>query len=155
MKKRIYEKETVHFVDSEGEEVRASQTKYKGTISTEPTYVKMYQRDIGNLHNLSKIARTVLDEIAVNMDYDNEYPLIGPNRDKIIKNLDIKGVTLEKALTELVAKNIIKRVSRGYYKVSPFYFAKGRWPDIDKIRVTITYDDKGRDIEAEFESKKK
>ncbi len=126
------------------------------SFEREPDYIKIYLQDIIKLNNLPKSLNNILNSILKRTDYDNEIILIADKKKKILKELNIKAITLDVAITSLTKKKILIRRGRGVYILNPHYFGRGKWKDIQALRMTITYDkNKGRTIELEQDYQKK
>jgi DNA-binding GntR family transcriptional regulator len=105
------------------------------------------------LKDIQKAGNEVLFSILKRIDYSNEIFLFAPVKRKIAEELNLKEVTVSKAIEELCKKEIIIRKERGVYVVNPFYFGRGKWENIKKIRMEIGYDISGRNLtKIEFDN---
>jgi len=133
-------------VDGDGvvkEEVTVSK------LNQEPEFVKLYLADIIKLHGLSGVVNDVLNGMLRYMTYDNQIPLHKSFKNNIANNLDIKVNTVEHCVRKLVKAGILYREERGLYTADPHLFGKGKWQDIQKLRMSVTYDENGRMITVE------
>lgn len=116
------------------------------TSEREPDYVKLYVNDIMRITDIPKSGTSILFAIIRNMNYNNEIALFSPIKKRIIEELGIKEITLKKAIEMFVNKSILIRQDRGLYLVNPYFFGRGKWEDIKKIRLTILYSENGKMI---------
>jgi DNA-binding GntR family transcriptional regulator len=65
-------------------------------------------------------------------------------KEEIAKELNLKVVTINKAISILSEKNILLRKARGCYLMNPFFFGRGKWENIKKIRMELEYDTDGK-----------
>jgi predicted transcriptional regulator len=150
--KKISQEITVDIVNEDGEVLREQKTT-TSYVDNEPDYVKMYFKDILKMKDIQKAGNEVLFSILKRIDYSNEIFLFAPVKRKIAEELNLKEVTVSKAIEELCKKEIIIRKERGVYVVNPFYFGRGKWENIKKIRMEIGYDISGRNLtKIEFEN---
>lgn len=150
--KKISQEITVDVVNEDGEVLREQKTT-TAYVDNEPDYVKMYFRDILKMKDIQKSGNEVLFSILKRIDYSNEIFLFAPVKRKIAEELNLKEVTVSKAIEELCKKEIIIRKERGVYVVNPFYFGRGKWENIKKIRMEIGYDVSGRNLtKIEFDN---
>lgn len=132
-------------VDENGEviSVETITTKF---VEREPDYVKLYITDILKLSNISKSNNDILFSILKRMNYNNEVFLLSYVKEEIAGELGLKAVTINKAIGVLTDKDILIRKARGCYLINPFFFGRGKWEDIKKIRLELTYDSRGKHI---------
>ena len=142
-KKKITYAEETHYVDVETGESKTVRSYKSMAIDKEPPYVKIYLDDIASVNGLPPTASKVLNLLMTSMGYNNMIPLLKPFKQMICNNLDIKMNTLDKITGQLREKGIIHKFARGLYIMDPHLFAKGRWEDIQNLRLVIEYDDNG------------
>ena len=130
--------------DTETGEIITSEKVTQTLIDREPPHVKIYIEDIARINALPPSAANVLNLLVQNMGYNNMIPMLKPFKEVICKQLDIKTNTLDKIIKELKDKEILFPFARGLYILDPNLFAKGKWEDIRNLRLTISYDEKGR-----------
>ena len=123
---------------SEDGEVLQSKTEWQYSLKVEDNYVKLYTDDLEFLLNLPKRCLNVLIYLLKNTDYANRggYILLPCGTKKEIcqaLGLDKVG-SLDNVLSQLVKGKIILRESTGIYKLNPFIFGKGAWPDVVEMR---------------------
>ena len=117
-------------------------------VPKEPDFVKMYLDDISNIMNLPNT--DVLFCLLKKTNYDGEVVIIKPIAEEICKLAKIKNTQyFYKLIKSYCDSNILIKKCRGMYMFNPYYFAKGYWEDIYKIRLTIDYTPtEGRKINA-------
>lgn len=132
-------------INEDGEVISVEKITTK-FVEREPDYVKLYITDILKLSNISKSNNDILLAILKRMNYNNEVFLLSYVKEEIAQELGLKAVTISKALGVLTDKDILIRKARGCYLINPFFFGRGKWEDIRKIRLELSYDEKGRHI---------
>lgn len=145
-KKKIYRESVENIVDKETGEITTQKTVKESFVDREPDYVKLYLQDIAKLNELSKSTSSLMFEILKYMNYDNEVYLMSRNKNKIAEKLNIKTNTIDKALMTLRKKNILENLDRSVYRFNPYLFGRGKWQDIKKIRLEVTYTNNGREM---------
>jgi len=137
-------------VDENGQ-VRESETTKTINWGKEPNYVKVYLEDILYLSDLPKGYNSVLWAFIKRMGYGNQLVLNAALKRMIAEEVNLSVSSVNNALTKFVKGNLLSRIDTGIYLVNPQLFGKGEWKDISKIRLSATYDLKGRTIMAEIE----
>lgn len=136
--------EVTEYVDESTGELIA-QKKFKSyKVGKEPPHVKIYLEDIAAINHLPPAASKVLNLLIQHMGYNNMVPMLKPFKEMICASLDIKMNTLEKVTRNLVEAGILHKYARGLYLLDPHLFAKGRWENIENLRLIIEYDEKGK-----------
>jgi len=118
-------------------------------LESEPEFVKLYLADIMLLKNLPKYMSGILHQVLKYMNFKNEIIIVGHVKSQIADELQIKVGTIEKAIHQLAKEGILIAKSRGLYIANPQLFGKGKWEDIQKLRLSLTYDKHGRQISFE------
>lgn len=137
---------------STGEVIKDTQEVTKvGQKESEPAFVKLYLNDIAKLYDLAPYEYNILMCLFKIAEYNTGLLELTPHRKRteIIEPLGIKTQTLKNALTSLKSKGIIFSVERGTYRFNPNVIFKGDWTSNRELRLTITYDEKGREIKLE------
>jgi hypothetical protein len=155
MAKRLIQQVTTNF-DLEGN-TQTRETVIVRKVEPEKDFVKLYLEDIARLKKLTLKEREVLDQILCRMDYENKVALATGTRIEICQAVGIFRTETEKdtaqapeprevslnsfgvILNRLTKSEVIYRKGKGVYLVNPYLFGKGRWTDIEKIRLTISY----------------
>ena len=126
-----------------------------GKFYNEPDYVKLYLADVAKLHRCGKPAQDALACLLQHMNYDNVIHLVKYTRDQICECCGLSDTHLRKVISELKEKEILLPITqRGTYLVNPYLIGKGKWKDIEKLRLTITYSEKGRTFNVDRLSNK-
>ncbi|MDD5228812.1 MAG: hypothetical protein PHN45_01790 [Methylococcales bacterium] len=154
-----YKEKTTLMIDKSTGEVFQNETfvEYETKLPSEPPYIKLYTTDLGNLFRLPVGTTGVLMCLVTMADYSGIIALNKYLKDSIAERMNAKlskngkpsNSIVNKAITELLNKEIISRIGSGTYQLNPNLFARGKWRDIYEQRkafkVTITYshDDNG------------
>lgn len=136
-------------VDSETGEVKSTQRE--SIVQKEPDYVKLYLADLAMINDIPKWVTGILFELIKRMNYENEIILNSVIKKRIATELGIVTQTIDNALGTFVKKQILVRVGVGVYLANPYLFGKGDWNGIRKIRLTIGYSERGKEISAKIE----
>jgi hypothetical protein len=148
-----YKEKTTMMIDKSTGEVLHNQTlvEYETKLPSEPPYIKLYTTDLGNLFRLPAGTTGVLMCLVSMADYGGIIALNKYLKDSIAERMNAKpskngkpsNSIVNKAITELLNKEIITRIGSGTYQLNPNLFARGKWRDIYEQRkafkVTITY----------------
>ncbi len=106
--------------------------------ASEPSYIKAYQQDFLPVNSLKKCTKEILQEILVYTKFNENTIVLNQSiKVNICHKLGIAYQTLANALTELKKHQLLLYISTGQYIVNPFYFSKGEWKEIKKIRDKI------------------
>jgi len=146
--KRVTKKSTREFLDKETGEMLEHETNTEYVVPREPDYVKLYLNDLGILNNVSNSA--LLWVLIRKMNYDGEVFFVGNQTKKICAELGIKDSGFWKQIKKMVDAEILIKQSRGVYMFNPYLIAKGKWVDIERIRMTVEYSNEGRVIKTDF-----
>jgi hypothetical protein len=144
--KRISQEITSQIVNNETGEISKEIKHQVAFVEREPDYVKLYISDIFRLTDVPKSSNDIMLAMIKRMTYNNDIALFAPVKREIAKELGLKEVTISKAIELFVKKSIILRKDRGLYIINPYFFGRGKWEDIKKIRLQIDYSEKGRMI---------
>lgn len=60
-------------------------------------------------------------------------------KNELMGQLGVNRQVFNNSLTKLCKGQIIRRVDTGVYELNPYFFGKGEWKDIDRIRATWEY----------------
>ena len=148
MKKNVIESnETV--ITPDGEIVGFNQTT-KYFVNKEPEFYKVYtnaMQGIGALFELSPVDIKVFTSLAKNMSYNNMIVLIKPIKEALMFDTGIKSMnTINKSIQNLKKKGLIISFAKSSYIINPDYVGKGRWEDIEALKIQIEYRKKGKEI---------
>lgn len=149
-------------VDANGEiqEFRRNRTlSWEG----EPPFVKLYLQDITYHADLPKNYSNILYELLKYMTYagDKDGMVIFINsyvKEKVAADLGLTGKnpkqSIDNAISKLVKGKLLIRIGRGTYRANPYFFGKGDWQDIARLRLEINYDEiKGKTFKTVCEYK--
>ena len=127
---------------------RANQTLSWGE---EPKYIKLYLQDILYFSDMPKHHEKILYELLKRTTYASEKEgmqiiLNASVKKRIAENLGIQNIrSINNALSDLVRGKILYRIDTGLYGLNSYFFGKGDWQDISRLRLEINYDEiKGR-----------
>lgn len=139
-------------VNHETGEVKSEEKLNVFRTENEPEYVKLYLNDIVKLIDLPASSSSVLFWILKRMGYDNQVVLVQGVKKQIASEIGTSANTVIRRIQELKSKGIIIPTNeRSIYVVNPDLFARGKWEDIKKIKLSIQYGKDGRFIKAEFD----
>lgn len=143
-------------VNSETGEVLHKNVVTEFRLPKEPSYVKLYLDDLGQVLKLAPGSKNLLHELAFRLDYEGYVSLSAVTRERICNNLNIKPQTLKNYLQDLKKTGFLLPVGTNCFKINPNYFAKGDWHNVFKQRkeyagmeLRIRYNaDGGREISS-------
>ncbi len=144
--KRISQEITNHVINHETGEVNQEIKHQISFVEREPDYVKLYISDILRLTDIPKSSNDIMLAMLKRMTYNNDIALFAPVKREIANELSLKEVTICKAIELFAKKSIILRKDRGLYIINPYFFGRGKWEDIKKVRLQIEYSKGGRMI---------
>lgn len=146
-------KETRALFDDRTGELHQEERIIKRRLPKEPDFIKLYLDDVMMLSDIPKQKSDILYLLLRKMNYDNEITIIGSIKKQISDELDCSLGTIDKALHLLVEKKVLIRKDRGLYIANPRLFGRGRWEDIEELRLSIEYKRDGKKIGAIVEKK--
>lgn len=121
-------------------------------IKQEPAYIKLYIQDVLYLRDMPAGLTGVMYALLKEATYaDKGLRIYLPTglKKELIAAVGTTKAAFDNALSKLCKGQIIRRVSTGVYELNPFFFGRGEWKDIDRIRATWDYDSiKGRTFQA-------
>jgi hypothetical protein len=125
-------------------------------IPSEPPYVKMYIDAVLFLKDLPRGHNTVLLSLLKLMPWANQGSAIAINKAlkrMIAKEIGCSVSRIDHALTDFVKGKILIRKDLGLYSFNPHLFGCGEWKDIEELRLTVTFDAKGKTMMGEVRRK--
>jgi hypothetical protein len=153
IKEKLTNRKTTETVENGKSTKTEDQKSFVGQVK-EPTFVKLYISDIELLYRLPTNSGNILYELLSYMNYEGEITINKLMKERICKKLEIKNIgSISNHLTELVQKDIFKRIGQGVYLANPYLFAKGKWTE-NVVGLRINYKETGRDIKAETRDEK-
>lgn len=136
--KKVIKETTETKVDYNTGEITETTSKKEYKIPKEPDFVKLYIDDICDLIDLPN--NDVLFCLLKKTNYDGEVTIIKPIAEQICKLANLKNVEyFYKLVKKYCEKNILIKKCRGLYVFNPYYFARGGWEDIYRVRLEINY----------------
>ena len=154
--KQIKQEVCSSVIDNETGEITKERKRITYSVPSEPDFVKVYLKDLLYLFGLPKYSMGVLLWMMQHVTYaSDKYGLCtalnSALKDDMKDALGIKHQgTIDNILSDLVKKNVIKRLGRGLYRLNPYLFGRGDWRDITDIRMTVEYSLEGKTIESEI-----
>lgn len=144
---------------STGEYLR-TQKDFVIRTESEPNFIKLYLGDIGKISGLQPNTMLLLLEFLKIMDYDNLVH-VGYGR-KIDMYKAIHGEATNRQITVymhrhigyLVKAGLLYEKVLGQYIVNPNIFGKGKWADVKKIVLQVTYSESGAMIMTDVKKSK-
>ena len=133
-------------IDRETGEILHEEHITERKCESEPDFIKLYIDDLGTLMGLTPAEMGLALNMAKNMTYaDDELGscvfMTGLLKKKICETVGIKNNTvINRLLLQLKNKGIIYRVDRSVYRMNPYFFGRGTWKDIEKIRMIVEYE---------------
>jgi hypothetical protein len=146
MSKKNILQETTHIVTDFNGEIHKEFKSQTIQVEREPDYVKLYISDILRLQDIPKSGNEILLAMLKRMTYNNDIALYAPIKREIANELGVKEVTISKAIELFTQRSILLRKDRGLYIINPYFFGRGKWEEIRKIRLQILYTKEGRMI---------
>lgn len=108
--------------------------------SDEPEFVKLYVRTLGTFIGLQESANKLVMALIPLMSYAEEHQVINLTayqRKLIEKKYGLSQSTISRQLKQLVEKHVLIPLGRGTWQVNPMYIGRGRWRDIQALRMTL------------------
>jgi Firmicute plasmid replication protein (RepL) len=147
-------RETRSIISEETGELLHHEHTQKRKLSREPDFIKLYLDDIMMLSQIPKQKSDILYLLLKKINYENEIVIIGSIKRQIADDLKCSIPTVDKSLSMLVEKNVLIRKDRGVYIANPKLFGRGKWEDIEELRLSISYKRNGKQIKSEVEREK-
>lgn len=140
---------TSTIITKDGEILKTDRIK-KQLVSKEPNFYKVYTDaicDISALFGLSPMETRVFTSLAKNMSYNNMVVLIKSVKEVLMLDTGITSMnTINKSIQQLKNKGLIIPFAKSSYIINPDYVGKGRWEDIEALKIQIEYKKKGKEI---------
>jgi hypothetical protein len=144
-------------VDGTGELVYTEQ-RTSVRIPDEPPYVKMYLDTILYLKDLPKAHNPVLLAILKRMPWANAeqgMAINGSLKRVMAAEIGCSVSRINNAITDFVKGELLYRIDKGLYGINAHLFGKGEWADIERLRMTIDFDARGKTVAGEIKRKTK
>lgn len=137
-------------INHETGEIETTETENIQKLPQTPDFTMLFTQDIGFIASISAPASKLLFGILTKIDRSNEITLVKEKKEQIAKMIGIKASTVNKLVTELYQARILlkqdtvredgKITRSATYTINPYYFGKGKWVNINKLRMLIEYD---------------
>lgn len=129
--------------DQSGEEISSVEDSvYR--YDSEPPHIKIYLKDILYLADMPGRYNSLLRALFGRVGWDNRIVLNAALKRIIAKEIGSTDATIDNYLGDLVKGEILIREDKGLFVLNPFYFGKGKWKQIEDLRITLNYTPKGR-----------
>ena len=151
-KKTVYT-ETNRVVDEETGQVKNTVTNTISRVPQEPLYVKVYLQDINRLYDLPKGCSPALYEILKEMNWKGVINLPKYTKDQCAAAAGLTPASFNNCISDLIKKDILKRLGQSVYMANPHLFGQGKWLDIMDRRdayLQVSYKDGKRQITSSF-----
>lgn len=164
-KKIITETTEISFVEDDEPEKKSAKAKRSSsrTSSKEPPYIKFYLDTVMYLSDLQTRHANVLMAIlrfAPFADFEHQYVVI--NRSIKMQIANILGTSesfVNHALLDLAKGKILihddSSPRSSSYQINPHLIARGDWKDIEKLRLHVDFDARGKTFWSEIQIQKK
>lgn len=118
--------------------------------SREPPFIKLYTEHLLYLKDIPKHINPVLMAMLKRMPYGGQaFAINAAIKREMAKDLNCSAGTISNAITMLVRGDLLIRKDTGLYYVNPFFFGRGNWENVEKLRLEITYERTGRTFMAQ------
>jgi hypothetical protein len=146
--KTVAQKNEITQIDQDGVVIQThTENIFKLYTASEPHYIKHYQQCFESINALKNRTEEILQEILLYTTYNkNTIYLNQQIKVDICNKLGLAYQTMTNALTELKQSQILLYVDTGLYIVNPYYFGKGEWKELRKIREKIKITVYSKDI---------
>lgn len=137
--KTVAQTKEINLVDEDGVVLQTrTENIFKIYAASEPHYIKHYQQCFESINDLKNRTEEILNELLIYTEYNkNTIYLNQQIKVDICNQLGLAYPTMTNALTELKKSQILLYIDTGLYIVNPYYFGKGEWRELKKIRDKI------------------
>lgn len=135
---------TKEVVNYETGEVILKETDSVYRVPQTPDFVMAFTQDMSFISNISGGASKLLFGILSLINRSNEIYIIKEVKERLSQITGLKFSSISVLVSELHKKNVIikknaeKRSSA--YVINPYYFGKGKWVNVNKLRMIVEYD---------------
>lgn len=135
---------TKEVVNYETGEVVLKETDSVYRVPQTPDFVMAFTQDMSFISNISGGASKLLFGILSLINRSNEIYIIKEVKERLSQITGLKFSSISVLVSELHKKNVIikknaeKRSSA--YVINPYYFGKGKWVNVNKLRMIVEYD---------------
>jgi hypothetical protein len=113
----------------------------------EPDFIKLYLNRLAKIQGLNNSQANILFEIAKLMPWasdDEQFIILNAfTKERIAKKLGVQMQYIKDSVSKLTKEGMLIKAGSARsaaYTVNPLYIAKGRWEDIKKLQLRITFD---------------
>ena len=141
--KTLITQSTKTSVDSVTGEVISAEEYSSVKVPQTPDFVMAFTRDIGFVANISGGASKLLFGILSEISRSNTIVLVKEIKERIAKKVGLNPNSINPLITNLVKNKVLLREGNersSIYLINPYFFGKGKWININKLRVSVEYD---------------
>ena len=120
---------------------------------SEPDFIKLYINRLAKIQGLNNSQAGILFEIAKKMpwanDTDQDIVLNAYIKEKIAQKLKLKLQYVNNSISNLVKQGMLIKMGSersAVYSINPLYIAKGKWEDIKKLQLKISFSPKDGEV---------
>jgi len=146
--KKVTQESVETIINQDTGEIVETKSRKQYKVAREPDYIKMYIDDLSLLNGISNNA--ILYHVVTRMNYELEVFLTGRVVKLICEKCNVQKRHFYRCLKQYVEKGILSKIDQTEYTVNPYLFARGKWEDIEKIRLTVEYSANGRELTTEM-----
>lgn len=146
-KRKIFSEEITHTLDYTSGKITSSSRQNVMSVARTPDFVMAFTNDLGYLANISGGASKLLFGLLTYLDRNNEVALNKARKDEIAKKIGVNTTSIQPFLSQLLKAEVILRKNddsgaplQGVFTLNPYYFGKGQWKNVSKLRMMIEYD---------------
>lgn len=146
-RRKIFTEEVTHTLDHTSGQITQSSRSNVMSVARTPDFVMAFTNDLGYLANISGGASKLLFGLLTYLDRNNEVALNKARKDEIAKKIGVNTTSIQPFLSQLLKAEVILRKSdesgvplQGVFTLNPYYFGKGQWKNVSKLRMMIEYD---------------
>lgn len=138
------DRNTKEVIDNVTGEVLLTETDSVYRVPQTPDFVMAFTQDMSFISNISGGASKLLFGILSLINRSNEIYIVKEVKEKLSEITGLKFSSISVLVSELHKKNVIikknteKRSSA--YVINPYYFGKGKWVNVNKLRMIVEYD---------------
>jgi len=147
--------ETQRLVNEDTGQVKQTVTNTISRVPQEPLYVKVYLQDINRIYDLPKGCSPALYEILKEMNWKGVINLPKYTKDQCAAAAGLTPASFNNCISDLIKKDILKRLGQSVYIANPHLFGQGKWLEIMERRetynITINYTNGKREVTSSFD----
>ncbi|MBT3720611.1 hypothetical protein HOG47_03085 [archaeon] len=151
-KKTILYQDLRSTIDEKTGEVIETATDRIVKIPQTPDFVMAFTKDLGYLASLSGGASKLLFGLMSVVDRENEITLNASRKRRLAETTGLKIGSIDSTLHQLKKKKLLLTVDKGIFKLNPYFFGKGKWKNVQKMRMSIEYNFETQTKSVDFET---